>query len=373
MPTRDEYRIERSDGEYGTFFAMLASCIMYMLPLFTEKLWSGRCTMIRSLLYTSDGRIQIDLDRDGWKAALQDPGSLLWVDFEGTPPENDEPLLREVFDFHPLAIDDALQESHVPKIDDWGRYLYIVLHAPVVERRNRIWLETLEVDFFLGENYLVTHHDQRIEALERVWEVIQQDERHLKNGMDHVMYRLADEIAASFMPAVETLDDEIDLAEDQIFGRPNNATLEHILHLKRAALHLRRIIGPQREVLNKLARDDYPLIDEQAQVYFRDVYDHLVRLYDICESLRDLISGSLDTYLSVINNRMNEIMKTFTLITTLFMPISFVVGFFGMNFFQPSVGELQILTSSPVFYGTILVLLLLPWVMWLWMRRRGWM
>jgi magnesium transporter len=174
------------------------------------------------------------------------------------------------------------------------------------------------------------------------------------------------------MPVVEEIDAAIDHAEDQIFERPTPYTLEHIFMLKRAALHMRRIIGPQREVLNKLARDDYKVIDARARVYFRDVYDHLVRLHDISESIRDLVGGALDTYLSVINNRMNEIMKTLTIITTIFMPLSFVTGFFGMNFFQPNY-PLPRWTSQPAFIITMAIFLLIPVGMYFWMRRRGWM
>src|SRR3972149_3959817 len=162
------------------------------------------------------------------------------------------------------------------------------------------------------------------------------------------------------MPVVEALDDEIDLVEDQIFNNPNPHVLENIFTLKRAALHLRRIIGPQREVLNKLARDDYPAIDARAKVYFRDVYDHLVRLHDVTESLRDLVSGALDTYLSVVNNRMNDIMKTLTVITTLFMPISFLVGFFGMNFFQPIAPSLAKWTGFLPYILSMGIMILLP-------------
>jgi magnesium transporter len=200
----------------------------------------------------------------------------------------------------------------------------------------------------------------------------QRDERHLRNGADHFLYRLTDEVVASYMPVVEALDEAIDLAEDQVFDRPTTATLEQIFALKRAALHLRRIIGPQREVLNKLARDDYQVIDSRARIYFRDVYDHLVRLHDITESIRDLVSGALDTYLSVINNRMNDIMRTLTIITTLFMPISFVVGFFGMNFFIPSV-PLDVWTGRTSFILTLILLILLPFSMFMWIRRRGWL
>ena len=157
-----------------------------------------------------------------------------------------------------------------------------------------------------------------------------------------------------------------------MLGKPPADIVQRIFTLKRATLHLRRVLSPLREVLNKLARDDYDVIDAKDRVYFRDVYDHLVRLHDISESLRDLVGGVLDTYLSVINNRMNEIMKTLTLITTLFMPIAFVTGFFGMNFFQPIADQLLPWTSNFSFIVVLLIILGTPLGMFLWMRRRKW-
>jgi len=156
-----------------------------------------------------------------------------------------------------------------------------------------------------------------------------------------------------------------------IYGS-NQQLLEEIFTLKRSLLHLRRILMPQREVFNKLARGDDHVIDKQERVFFRDIYDHMVRLYDISESLRDLISGALETYLSVINNRMNDVMKTLTIITTLFMPISFLTGFFGMNFFAadpPFAGW----TSQPMLVVLLCILVLLPVGMFIWMRSRRWM
>jgi magnesium transporter len=329
--------------------------------------------MIRSLCYTPDGVLHTDLNVEEFKQMIQNPENLLWVDFEASPPDVDAPIMQNVFDFHPLAVDDALQESHVPKLDDWGDYLYIVLHSVVFDREDDGGhVDTLEVDVFLGFNYLVTHHDKRVAAIEKLWMGCIRDQHYLKDGGDYLLYRLADEIVASFMPVVEELDVEIDKDEDQIFNYPSQNTLEHILLLKRSILHLRRIIGPQREVLNKLARDDYQVIDSKARVYFRDVYDHLVRLYDVTESLRDLVSGTLDIYLSVINNRMNDVMKTLTTITTLFMPISFIAGFFGMNFFQP-VASLSRWTDYPAYSIALLVMILTPVGMYQWMRRKGWM
>jgi magnesium transporter len=315
--------------------------------------------------------IRTDLQVADIKSALIKKDSLLWIDFEATSPDQDEPIMRENFDFHPLAIDDALQESHVPKVDDWGTYLYIVLHGIHYDRQNRE-VETSEMDVFLGLNYIVTHHDGSIPAVEKVWSLLERDNRYLQHGPDHLLYRLADELIAGYMPVVESLDDEIDLVEDLLFEQPSNETLEKIFQLKRSILNLRRIIGPQREVFNRLARDDNHIIDERDRVYFRDIYDHLVRMHDITESLRDLVAGTLDTYLSVINNRMNDTMKTLTLITTLFMPLSFLVGFFGMNFFQPAV-VLADWTGRTAFSITMLAMMVVPILMFFWIKRRGWM
>jgi magnesium transporter len=328
--------------------------------------------MIHSLYFTADGQLRTDLSEEEFKAALLDPLGLLWVDFEETPAALDEKVLINVFGFHPLAVDDALQETHVPKVDDWTSYLYIVLSAVIFEKKDNSMLDTQELDVFLGKNYMVTHHDKPIAAVQRVWSSVQRDDRHLRRGADHLLYRLVDEVVSQFMPVVDEIDDEIDKIEDEIFNNPGPEILERIFDLKRAILQLRRMIDPQREVLNRLARDDYEVIDSRERVYFRDVYDHLVRLHDLIESLRDLIGGALDTYLSVINNRMNDIMKTLTVITTMFMPISFVVGFFGMNYFLP-VARTDAWTAMPSFIFTLTVLVLVPVGMFFWIRRRGWM
>jgi magnesium transporter len=328
--------------------------------------------MLRSLCRTSDGLVVTGLSQEAFAGQIQDPGSMLWVDFSGESPEASEPVLRQAFAFHPLAVDDALKESHVPKVDDWGSYLYVVLHAVELDREGATALDTLEVDAFLGANYLVTHQTRPVAAIDRLWDACQRDERHLAKSSAHLLYTLADELVADYMPVVEGFDKVIDRLEDQIFAQPSPSLLEEVFALKRALVHLRRIIAPQREVLSKLARNDYQVIDAGHRVFFRDVYDHLVRLYDITESLRDMAGGALDTYLSVVSNRMNDVMKTLTVITTLFMPLSFLTGFFGMNFFQataPFVGW-----TGPVTLGFVLAaMVLLPLAMFLWIRRRVWM
>jgi magnesium transporter len=328
--------------------------------------------MIRSLYYVPGSPIRKDIPPQDFPKLIRNRRGLLWVDFADEPPETCLPILNS-FGFHPLAVDDALQETHAPKIDDWGDYLYIVLnYMNVSEQDGKYWDTDMdELDIFLGHNYIVTHHDHPVPAIDKTWEACDRDLRSVQDGADHLLYKIADNLVADYMPAVEKIDAAIDQIEDQIFDRPSHRTLERLFALKRVLLTMRRILLPQREVLNKLARDDYQVIDPKDRIFFRDIYDHLVRLHDLNESLRDLVSGALDSYLSVINNRMNEVMKTLTLITTLFMPLTFISGFFGMNFFEPVAGLVG-WTSREAFYVTLLINALLPIGMYIWMRRRTW-
>ena len=327
--------------------------------------------MMRILFRANDGKVSTSLGAGDIVPALAQPGGLLWVDFFNEPDPACGRILAETFRFHPLAIDDALKESHVPKVDDWETYLYVVLHAVAFDPGADEMLCTRELDIFAGNSYVVTHHEQGIEPLERVWSGSLKDERVMGKGAARLLYHIVDEVVAGHMPVVDAIDEEMDRMEEVILSSAGPAVLPKVLRLKRALLHLRRIVAPQRETLNRLARDEFAVIEPGQRVYFRDVYDHLVRLHDVTEGLRDLAAGALDTYLSVINNRMNEVMKTFTLITTLFMPISFITGFFGMNFFTPSAPP-ELWTGRIAFGAICGLIVLIPCLMYLWLRRRRW-
>ena len=328
--------------------------------------------MIRSLYYLPGQPIQKDLPPEKVPELIKNQQALLGVDFIREPPETSQSIL-EKFNFHPLAIDDALQQTHVPRLDDWGEYLYIVLNYMNFAPNGETWeTEVDELDVFLGKNYVVTHHDHQISAVDETWNDCHRDERNVKQGADHVLYRIADHLISNYMPTVEKIDEAVDELEDQVFTRPSPRILEKLFALKRVLLAMRRIIIPQREVLNKLARDDYKVVDPRDRVFFRDIYDHLVRLHDLNESLRDIVGGVQDTYLSAVNNRMNEIMKTLTVITVLFMPLTFLTGYFGMNFFEP-LGNLRGWTTTLMFYITLTIILLLPLGMYIWFRRRTWL
>jgi len=328
--------------------------------------------MINSISFSSEGKIRTALEIEEFEHALQDPNALLWVDLSGKSMGKFEPILKDIFGFHQLAIDDALIETHIPKLDDWQDYIYIVLRGVMVEPSSFMELQTPELDIFLGPNFIVSYHESPLPVIDTIWEMCQRDQRYLKKGAANILYHLADELVNLHMPVIEQMDEVIDQIEDEIFDNPHPETLNKIFSLKRDLLTLRRTLMPQREVFNKLARGDFDLIQQEDRMYFRDVYDHMVRFQEINESLRDLVTGALDTYLSVVNNRMNEVMKTLTIITTIFMPLSFLTGFFGMNFFQAK-APLEAWTGIPAFGLVLACFMLIPLGMYFWMRRRAWM
>ena len=328
--------------------------------------------MIRSMHLMEGAELRTELSRDDFQEVIANGEGLLWVDIQKEPRESVEPLLREVFGFHPLAIDDALDETHVPKVDDWGAYLYVVLHGVLNSAvQDGKELKTDEIDIFAGSRYIVTFQDFPIPALDRVWSAVQRDPRVLGRGAGHLLYRIIDETEVDYLELLDSIDENLSRIEDEIFANPEPTLLSEVFSLKRVLLRIRRGIAPQREVINKLARGDFLQFSPEDRMYFRDVYDHLVRLNDILESLRDLVGSALEIYLSVVSNRLNDVLKTLTIITTLFMPLTFIAGFFGMNFFQATdlfaswTGRLSFVTVIGLMVAT-------PILMYTWMRRRAW-
>ncbi|MDO9546606.1 MAG: magnesium transporter CorA family protein, partial [Pelolinea sp.] len=251
--------------------------------------------MIRAISFTSEEKINKDIPIDDFAQILTDPNSLLWVDLSGEPTKKIETILKDTFNFHQLSIDDALMETHVPRVDDWDAYVYLVLRSVTTTEGEDIQIGIPELDIFLGPNFLVTYHSDHINEIETLWKLCNRDERYLKKGAANLFYHLADEMVNQYMPAIEQMNEVIDQIEDDIIDHPKTEMLSQIFKLKRTMLMLRRTLLPQREVFSKLARGDFEVIHDQSRVYFRDIYDHMVRLEEINESLRDLVSGALDT------------------------------------------------------------------------------
>ena len=331
---------------------------------------------VRIVYRDGSGAIHLDWPVDRVAKAIADAEGTVWVDIEDLESAcNDsvESMLRDVFHFHALAIEDALKDTHVPKVDDWEKYLYIVIDT-IDFHPETDDLRLHELDLFLGPNYLVTYHNESTEVLERHRRHLEREpEARLNQGASHLLYRLLDEVVDEFLPAIEHLDNAIDDAQDEVFHVPTPRTLRKIFHVKQSALQLHRVAIPMREVLNRLARDPYDQIPPEHRIYFRDVYDHLVRVHDIVESLRDLIAGALDTYLSVVSNRTNDIMKALTVVNVMFLPLTFVVGFFGMNFFgETLMFTWPLLPKTALFWMACAVMIGTPVGVAFMAWRRGW-
>jgi magnesium transporter len=330
---------------------------------------------IRIIYRKSSGELDLNFPVERLADAIADSKGTVWIDVEdlnGNSNGEVDELFRSVFKFHPLAIDDALIESHVPKVDDWDDHLYIVFHICAVDP-GTAQLSLRELDIFLGQNYLVTYHTEPVPIFDQDRQNIEKDPRdRLREGPDHLLYRFLELAIDQSLEVIQALDDRVDAIQNQVVEGPSSAVLHSIFHIKRSAIRLHKILAPQREVLNRLARDPYKAIQSRHRVYFRDLYDHVVRIHDISEGLRDLIAGALETYLSVVSNRTNDTMKTLTIVTVMFLPMSFLASFFGMNFFGENLVLRASLPRMLLFLGTCLLMGVSPVVIWIQAKRKKW-
>lgn len=289
--------------------------------------------MIRTLCFHKNDAPVQNPPPEMLREALQSPDDLVWVSLENPTDEEVDAVLREQFHFHPLAIEDCISQGYQPpKVDDFGDYIFLIVHA-IVPNKSFGALDTMELNLFLADNYLVTcYRDPAMPPVDKIWNLVSKDERLYHNGADFLCHAILDVLVDEYMPVIDEMDDEIDFLEDKVLERPEPEILDRILNIKHAVMSLRRILNPQREVINRLSRDEFRMIDRQSRIYFRDVYDHLVRIQDLTESMRDIIAGAMDIYLSSNSLRLNEVMKALTVVSTIFLPLSFLAGVFGMNF-----------------------------------------
>jgi magnesium transporter len=281
---------------------------------------------------SSDGRIAWTDDDQTLREALADKDGLVWLDLTIRSGE-DAAVLRDVFAFHELTIEDCVSPLVDPaRIDDYGDYLFIIVQA-ITGYEPDEEIEPIEVDFYLGHNYVVSCHREPVPAIELFQQRCERDDRALRKTPDWVLHGLIDAIVDEFLPIVDAVDDTIDKLEEQILGRPETSLMRQIVLAKRNSLRIRRATVPQRDVMLRLSRGEFPgFIPPDMAMYYRDIFDHLIRIEYLIESVRDLADGALNTYLSVISNRLNEIMKVLTAAAAIFLPLTLISGIYGMNF-----------------------------------------
>jgi magnesium transporter len=296
-----------------------------------------------------------------------DSGVTIWVDLTNPSPEEGEHMLRDVFHFHELAVEDALSALQYPKVESYGSYLYLILHRIDFAAREHCF-QTHDVDFFLGPNYLVTIHSGDSRSFEQVSDICQRNSMALGEGTPALLHRIIDAIVDNYRPEIEQLSDRLDELESRVFESGSASLAKDILDFKKDVASLRRVVQPQRDVVGRLARREFPFIDEQISYRFRDVYDHIVRIADESMFFQDRITSLLDANLATVSNQLNSIMKILTLIATVFMPLTFVTGLYGMNVDLPRFG----LSGEGMFWVLMAVMTAIVGAMLYSFRRRGW-
>jgi len=287
---------------------------------------------VRVVYRSGEGNLTWADDDGCLREALANGDGLVWVDLT-VRSEEDASVLREVFSFHELTIEDCVSPRVDPaRIDDYQDYLFLIVQALTAYDSERE-LVPVEVDFYLGRNYIVSCHREPIAAIEHFRERCLRDERLLHRTPDWVLHGLIDAIVDEYLPIVDAVDETIDTLEEQILERPDTKLMRHIMLAKRNALRIRRATVPQREIMQRLSRGEFSeFIRADVAIYYRDIFDHLTRIDYLIEAVRDLADGALNTYLSVISNRLNQIMKVLTAAATVFLPLTLISGIYGMNF-----------------------------------------
>jgi magnesium transporter len=309
------------------------------------------------------GTKQVHFSRETVEGLLAS-GSFFWLDLD-QPDSADFEILRDVFKFHPLAIEDSEHFDQRAKIDDYDDFIFIVVYGATSDRDRLV-----EVHCFFSERFLVTIHRDDSPAFAE----IRRRYQRRNAAIDHpslLLYRVVDGLVDSFFPILAVFDDRIDELESSIFRRADDRQLQEIFRMKRLLVGMRKAITPQRDAFASFmgGMAQLPGLGEEDERYFRDVYDHLIRISDLIDSYRDLLTGAMDVYLSTVSNRLNAVMKQLTVIATIFLPLTFITGFFGQNFgwMVRHIGTLPLFLILGVGTEIAVVVLLMSFF-----KRRGW-
>lgn len=343
---------------------------------------------------TSENASVVEYSGEKAEAFVERPDAqtLRWVDITAQTPADME-LLRRGFQFHPLTLEDCLHFDQRPKLEEYPGnthpYVFIVIHnfceydtqgaatensilLPKGTKRigsGRFVLRSQELHAYLGPNCLVTVHQHTLPEIDSLWTRLRSEPALFQRGCDFVYYLVADGLCDSNFPILEHLSDELDEIEEQVIATPDKRILSLIYETRKVLVAMRRTLSPQRDLMALLARHGGgTYIQPSTALYFRDVYDHLVRINEAIESGRDLLGNCVDAYLSAVGQRTNEIMKQLTILSAIMLPLTFIVGFFGMNF-----QALPFSSSAWLGFALILMFLILPGGMIFWFHRKKWL
>jgi magnesium transporter len=299
---------------------------------------------------------------------FKDKPTVTWINIDGLHQVEILEKLGECYGLHPLVLEDILNTDQRPKMEDYGEYIYIVLKDLDYDDKSS-QIEPEQISLILGPNFVFSFQEREGDTFDTIRERLRNSKGRIrKMGADYLAYTLLDSIVDNYFIILEKLGEKIEFLEEKLVTQPTPETLQIIHHLKREMIFLRKAVWPLREVINGLERGEPSLIKESTRIYLRDVYDHTIQTIDTIETYRDMVSGMLDIYLSSVSNRLNSVMKVLTIIATIFMPLTFLAGVYGMNFkFMP---ELEWRWGYPVIW---LVMVGIGVFMLLYFRKKRWL
>ena len=264
--------------------------------------------------------------------SLKRKPSISWINVDGLHEIDVVEKLGKAFDIHPLVLEDILNTDQRPKIEDYDRYIFLVLKMLYVDEKTKE-IHSEQVSLILGNNYVISFQETIGDVFDTVRDRIRSSKGRIrKMGADYLAYALMDAIIDNYYVILEKIGEKIESMQEDIISNPDPETLNHIYKLKRDMIYLRKSVWPLREVINGLLREESKLIKKSTHIYLRDLYDHTIQVIDTIETYRDMVSGMLDIYMSSISNKMNEVMKVLTIFAAIFIPLTFIVGVYGMNF-----------------------------------------
>ncbi len=325
---------------------------------------------LRTILW-QNGSIQINPHLENLPEILGDPQALIWLDIQGdcNPSER---MLKDVFKLQRITIQTICEEHERAKFAESDDYFYLVVHGLVFDTTTEE-AETPKLDIVFAQNFIITAHQESLPWLDILLEEVEKNdpvEHLMSRGVAFLLYTILDDLTDSYFPLLDTIDDLIDELEDVTVTDTSNEVQIRIFRIKRSLAHMRRTLSPQVEVANALVARTGKLIPAEVEPYFADIHDHLIRAFEILDSYRDLMSGMLDVYLTTVSNRLNEVMKQLTIIATIFMPITFITGVFGMNFGHlPQVEH----DGGYLFWVTLLCMGIITLMQIWYFRRRKWL
>jgi magnesium transporter len=299
--------------------------------------------------------------------AFRNKSSVTWLNIDGVHQPEIIEQVGKSFGVHPLVAEDIASTGQRPKMEDFDDYIFVVFRMLRFDKKENE-TKTEQISILLGPDFVISFQEREGDVFDHIRERLRSNKGRIrKMGADYLAYALIDAVVDNYFMILEKMGETIEEIEDKLVTNPTSETLQTLHDLKREMIFLRKSVWPLREVINRLERSESPLINKSTFVYLRDVYDHTIQVMDAVETYRDMLSGMLDIYLSSVSNRMNEVMKVLTVIATIFIPLTFVAGIYGMNFrYMP---ELEQAWSYP---AVLILMLVVALLMVVYFRKKKW-